>query len=700
MIIVLFLIMEIYPEQITACILDMDGVVTDTARLHAAAWKRMFDEFLTTRPEQAAAELRPFDPDQDYREYVDGKPRYDGVASFLKSRNISLPRGSPDDPPARDTITGLGNRKNGYFLDLLAKEEVRPYEATVDFIHRGRAVGIRFALVSASRNARRVLEAAGLADLFAVVVDGRTANRLNLAGKPAPDIFLEAARRLATVAGQTVVVEDALAGVRAGKAGGFALVIGIDRSKRGAAMDRAGADLIVKDLDEITFADPSGERTRQLPSALDRAEDIFKRLQQTAPAIFLDYDGTLTPIVEDPARARLDEKTRRTIQRLAENLFVAVISGRKLDEIRELVALDDLVYAGSHGFEVSGGAGYFNGGRDPKPFLGALEKAARELDTFCTELNGVTVERKPFAVTVHYRGADEEAIGPLESQVDRIAAQHKELTKTAGKMIFELRPAVDWDKGRALEAILEHFHVDCARITPLYIGDDTTDEDAFRRISENGIPILVSERPRPTTARFQLRDPDEVRLFLERLSAWTGREMTRGIWILDYAGFDPAGEKLREAICSLGNGYFASRGAAPESTAGDVHYPGTYVAGCYNRLQSSVAGEVIENESLVNAPNWLPLSVRGENGPWIDIGRAGQENFRQELDMAAGILTRTARFTDAEQREFRLVERRFVSMDTAHVAGLETEITALNWTGTLEVRSGLDGGVTNSLVAR
>lgn len=238
--------MELHIERIVACILDMDGVVTDTARVHEKAWKRLFDSFLSARAAQENKEFVRFDH-ADYRRYVDGKPRYDGIKSFLAARGIRLPYGNPGDPPAEETICGLGNRKNELFHQLLETEGVKVFDSTVAFIRRGRAAGLRFALIPASRNARRVLTAAGIGELFREVVDGQDAAGKNLAGKPAPDIFLEAAARLGVEPARTMIVEDAQAGIRAGKAGGFGLVIGIER-QGGGELERCGADQVVRTL--------------------------------------------------------------------------------------------------------------------------------------------------------------------------------------------------------------------------------------------------------------------------------------------------------------------------------------------------------------------------------------------------------------------------------------------------------------------
>ncbi|HEV8652877.1 MAG TPA: beta-phosphoglucomutase family hydrolase [Actinomycetes bacterium] len=423
-------------DRIEAFVFDVDGVVTDTARVHQAAWKRLFDEYLRARSARLGEPFRPFE-EADYLRDVDGIPRYDGVAGFLASRGVDLPRGEPDDPPDRETVCGLGNRKNGYFLQELAKDGAPPFPSTVAFLRALRAREVPAAAVSSSRNAAAVLDAAGVRSLFDAQVDGVEAARLGLAGKPDPALFIEAARRLGVAPERAAVVEDALAGVEAGHRGGFGLVVGVDRVGQAAALAEHGADVVVGDLAELH--------------------------------------------------------------------------------------LDDLP--------------------DPQ--------------------------------------------------------------------------------------------------------------------------ALASD-------------------------AWT----------LAYEGFDPATEGLREALCTLGNGYFATRGAAPEARADGVHYPGTYVAGCYNRLVTEMAGRAVENEDLVNVPNWLPLTFQAVGGDWFEPGAADLPDYRQELDLRRGVLARHLRVRDREGRVTRVTQRRLVHMGDPHLAGLETTFVAENWSGRLGVRSALDGRVTNAGVAR
>jgi len=239
------------PDGVTACLFDLDGVLTQTAKVHAAAWKEMFDGYLHERTSREGAEFVAFDPVADYDEYVDGKPRYDGVASFLQSRGISLPQGTPDDPPGAETIDGLGNRKNEIVLKLIHDDGVQPYEGSVRYVKAAREAGLRRVVVSSSTNCRDVLVAAGILELFEEIVDGHVTQREGLKGKPAPDTFLAGARAVGVEPPAAAVFEDALAGVEAGHAGGFGIVIGVDRLGQADALRSHGADIVVKDLAEL-----------------------------------------------------------------------------------------------------------------------------------------------------------------------------------------------------------------------------------------------------------------------------------------------------------------------------------------------------------------------------------------------------------------------------------------------------------------
>jgi beta-phosphoglucomutase family hydrolase len=420
-------IVTLSPRDYDAVLFDLDGVLTRTASVHAAAWKKVFDTFLERRAAEMGEPFVPFDIDADYRRYVDGKPRDDGVAAFLAARSIELPAGTPEDGPGLHTVHALANLKDQDFMEHLQRGGVDCYEDAIALVQTLREQDVRAAVVSSSNNCAAVLEAAGITQLFDARVDGRDISRLKLQGKPAPDAFLEAARRVGVEGSRAVVVEDAVAGVAAARAGRFACVIGVDRGGQSRALREAGADAVVTDLGQVHIAaDPPSE------------------------------------------------------------------------------------------------------------------------------------------------------------------------------------------------------------------------------------------------------------------------------WSLVYEGFDPAREGVRESLCALGNGYFTTRGAAAWAHADGVHYPGTYLGGGYNRLTTEIAGRVVENEDLVNLPNWLALEFRIADEDWFDPRAVEILSYRQELDLRRGLLLRTIRFEDGHGRRSTLTERRFVSMADMHLGALELGLTAENWSARVTVRSGIDGRVVNA----
>jgi beta-phosphoglucomutase family hydrolase len=242
------------PTGVRACLFDLDGVLTQTAKAHAAAWKEMFDGYLRKRAAASGERFVPFDPVIDYDDYVDGKPRYDGVRSFLSARGIALPEGEETDPADAETVAGLGNRKNEIVLRMIRHDGVEAYEGSVRYVRAAREAGLARAVVSSSSNCREVLVAAGIDDLFEQRIDGVVAEREHLKGKPAPDTFVAGARALGVVPKQAAVFEDALAGVAAGRAGGFAYVVGVDRVGQAEALREHGADVVVSDLTELLEA--------------------------------------------------------------------------------------------------------------------------------------------------------------------------------------------------------------------------------------------------------------------------------------------------------------------------------------------------------------------------------------------------------------------------------------------------------------
>ncbi len=422
-----------------AAVFDLDGVVTKTAAVHSRAWKEMFDEFLKAHSQRTGEPFREFDHEADYLPYVDGKPRYKGVADFLASRDIELPEGEASDPPDARTIHGLGNRKNQLFNEIIQRDGVDVYPSTLAFISALHDRGVRVGIATSSKNCETILEIAGVKSLFAVSVDGVESAKLGLRGKPEPDIFTTAADKLNARYDRTMVVEDAVAGVQAGKAGNFGLVLGVSRGQDARELKASGADVVVRDLEAFSLQD---------------IEEWFEH-------------------------------------------------------------------------------------------------------------------------------------GLIEDQ-----------------------------------------------------------------------------------------------------------------WSLEYWEYQTEDEGVRESLCAIGNGYFGTRGALEESQANGINYPGTYIAGVYNRLQSEVAGRTVTNEDFVNCPNWLPVSFRIGNREWIDLNSLELLHFHRKLDFRTGVLHREVVIRDETGCETRIESQRLASMADPHRAALRYIVTPINYFGPLSFRSVLDGTVINAGVER
>ena len=246
------------PPHITTCLFDLDGVLTDTASVHNQAWKQMFDEFLRERANRTGDQFVPFDSDEDYSRYVDGRPRSDGVRTFLRSRGVELSEGAPDDPPDAETVYGLGNRKNIALQKAIERDGVKVYDVSREYLKAAAAAGLRRVVVSSSANTEQVLRVTGLLELVEGRVDGVAIAERKLAGKPAPDTFVEGARCVGATPEQSTVFEDALAGVEAGRAGRFGFVVGVNRvnDEHGRELRNHGADVVVKDLSELLEEGP------------------------------------------------------------------------------------------------------------------------------------------------------------------------------------------------------------------------------------------------------------------------------------------------------------------------------------------------------------------------------------------------------------------------------------------------------------
>ena len=422
-----------------AVIFDLDGVITQTALVHSAAWKKMFDDFLKEWSTKYHKPFREFDHERDYLPYVDGKPRYKGVQSFLEHRGIGIPLGDPSDSPDMETVCGLGNRKNQVFNEVLDRDGVKEYPTTVALIKELLALGIKVGVASSSKNCKVVLETAGLLDLFETRVDGVVSAEIGLQGKPEPDIFTTAADNLGVTYDRAVVVEDAVSGVQAGKKGNFGLVLGLAREGNEKELRQNGADIVVQDIGDIG-------------------------------------------------------------------------------------------------------------------------------------LEGI----------------------------------------------------IDWFK--------------------------------------------------------------------------TGLEHDN--WSLTYVDYDPKKERSREALLTVGNGYFGTRGALEEVSANEQNYPGTYVAGLYNRLVSKVEARDVENEDFVNIPNWLKITIKIDNGEWFDPNDTEILDIYRELDFRSGLLSKVMVVRDKEAKETLIQSCRIASMADPHLAVMEYSISPINYEGKITVKSTLDGNIINDGVVR
>jgi trehalose 6-phosphate phosphatase len=330
--------------------------------------------------------------------------------------------------------------------------------------------------------------------------------------------LIEAANRLTVRPGRCAVVTSTEEGVTAARAGGFALVIAIDPTGPGDALHSRGADAVVADLSDISVR-TGDQRMSELPDALQALDLTTERL----PAVFFDFDGTLSEIVEDPGAARLADGAADALTSLSARCPVAILSGRDLADVRQRIGLPGIWYAGSHGFELTGPDGEHHQNAEAAASIPVLAGAAAELADRLGHIPGVVVEHKRFGVAVHYRNAARDRVGEVAAAV-RSAGQRAALRVTTGREVIELRPNVDWDKGRTLCWVLDYIRDNDGRgpLLPIYLGDDITDEDAFDAVHDDGIAILVrhgDDGDRATAANYALDNPDRVREFTERLAS-------------------------------------------------------------------------------------------------------------------------------------------------------------------------------------
>ncbi len=528
-------------------IFDLDGVITKTALVHAAAWKEAFDQYLRLRESRDKEPFAEFTHQDDYLPYVDGKPRYKGVKSFLESRNINIPYGEPTDSPDAETICGIGNNKNAKFCQVLKAKGVEVYPSTIELIKELEASGVKIGVASSSKNCKEILEVAEIENFFKTRVDGVVSVQLGLKGKPEGDIFTTAAFNLGTIPAESIVVEDASSGVAAGRNGGFGLVIGLAREKNQKELLENGADLVVTDLSEINlelieqwFHKKPRDLLQNWDKQSERIESLEGKEKETGAIInpsylgsgksylfsgkkivfFLDYDGTLTPIVSRPELAVISSQMQDMIKKLSQKYTTAIVSGRMREDVEKLVGIQGLIYAGSHGFDIKGPQVTMVQPQ-AKETIPLVSKIIERLKKELSNLEGLIIEEKKFSVAVHYRLVEREEIPAIKTLVGGLIQENKSLRLMKGKKVFEILPAIDWNKGKAVKWVMNALGINWEDFSVIYIGDDTTDEDAFRVVATRGMSILVSDKPKASAADFVLSSPKQVKELFERVLTTT-----------------------------------------------------------------------------------------------------------------------------------------------------------------------------------
>jgi trehalose 6-phosphate phosphatase len=508
-----------YPEtyDLKSVILDLEGAVVQTKDLHRLSWKEVFKKY----QEENQSDQFTFS-DEDFVAYFAGKQGTEGLQSFLASKGIDLPFGNNDNAVSYSTISGLCNLKSRLFLDLLESNDVKTYDNSIVQIRAWKSMGLKCGLVTSSESGGLLLEKAGLVGLFDSKIDLSRISERHLRDKPAPDIYLESARDLGTTPSECVVFDDSVYGVQAGTRANISLVVGIAHSGNKKSLFNNGADVVVDNLSQIDLNSKEIKMffTEYAPSLFSNYQNFMEILGDKKPVLFLDYDGTLTPIVKNPSDAILSDEMRSVLSDYGSKFPVAIISGRDMDDLKNLVKIKDMVYGGSHGFRISGPDGLYmehSKSADIIPGLNAIEKKLHVL--FDGKIKGIKIERKRYAIAVHYRNVGAEFVPGIIEKVVGIIGQNPGFRKGEGKKVIEVRPDVDWHKGKAISWLLERPEFLAGQeVVPIYIGDDLTDEDVFATLPEQGIGILVGFHGGNTKARYSLKNVYQVQNFIEMLT--------------------------------------------------------------------------------------------------------------------------------------------------------------------------------------
>ncbi len=506
-------------NRLKAIVVDMSGVLANTDSTSRAAWESVFKDFFK------ANNSRQFFSSEDYDTYIKDKPKYHRVKNFLNSKNISLPFGDQNDSAGNDSACSVENKKMKVFKHLLEESGMQIYENAVKNIKLWKEKGLKAAVVSSDETFKKAFDSAQLSHLFEVKIDGTASRKLGLKEKPEADLYLEATKRLELAPESCIFFDDTVSGLQAGSKANFGLVIGVNRGENRKLFSENGADMVIESFDELDlFNDPEIEAwfSHPIPRFASEYVKIGEVVFGKTPVLFLDYDGTLTPIVQRPEDAVLSTEMQEVLKECASMFAVAAVSGRDMDDLRSRINIDNLIYAGSHGFRISGPDGMYMEHEKSQEILPELNKMEDKLNqVFHGTVSGVQVERKRYAIAIHYRNAQEEDIPFIKKKVSEIVENSTGFKAGEGKKILEIKPDIEWHKGKAVLWILEKLKLtDKNKYIPIYIGDDVTDEDAYESLKDWGIGIQVGPGAKPTAARFRLKNVYQVRIFLKELVSY------------------------------------------------------------------------------------------------------------------------------------------------------------------------------------
>jgi trehalose-phosphatase len=488
-----------------AIIVDVEGVITDTRQLHFESWKECIDEILLDEFEKGKNEEKQLKPltATEYYQYFEGKNRLDGIREFIDERGIFL---------NKEQIESLAAKKNIAYRRHLLEHRPEINEESVEAVKKWKGQKIAMAAVSSSKNCTEMLLHTGIRDLFDVQIDGSMVDELGISGLGKEALYLEAAEQLGKRVDECVVIEDAPYGITAVRESGFKYVIGMSKGRQYIVNElyTLGADMVVSSLLDIG---------QDKPNAITGRDDLFRFMGNRTPVFFLDFDGTLSDIVQNPDAATLRPEMPVLLSDCAKMYKVAIISGRDRAVIEDKVNIPYIYHAGCHGFDISGPDDFHFEVEEARAIKPLINQVAKELQNDLADIKGLILEDKKFFTAIHYRKVQDDAqvAKALQLIKEKIAATEK-LSFKEGKKVLEIGPAINWNKGKAVRKLCELFKMDSSLSVPIYIGDDTTDEDAFKELVGWGIGIKVSSEANvPTAADYILKDTAEVSEFLRLL---------------------------------------------------------------------------------------------------------------------------------------------------------------------------------------